>query len=799
MRPFALAFPGEARDGDEIVTPTRRFTLAEITSGLPDDSREEDERTTSRHLRELRGCVKRAGEVVAATPGLAETLQHDWKRAAQFYARFGITQKQFRCGIPADVTDVNRMGSAGHLVLMTATSRTRVRHTGLIAAFALAMMVAAVFLAPMTRGFASSGVSGVGHSSVPHTFHPAASAGLSPASQTNLANTVVAKVPVGINPVTPAYDSANDEIYVPDSGPVTSYGQSSGNVSVISGLNNTVVATVAVVPYPGQPTFDPANGDIYVPGGFNLSVISGSTNRVIATLPGCSATPTYDPADGDLYLACGAGIFVISGLTNTIVAWIPAGSALEQPALDPSNGDLYAPDDSPYNLTVISTSTNSVVATLPVGTLASGAVYDNANGEIYVPSASGTVAAILGSTNKVVSWIPLGANPSAPAYDSSNGDVYVAFGGDGEYDVGVISGSTNQVVAMIPVGSCPWTPSYDSANQDVYVPDYCSNEVSVISGFTNSLVATVPIGPMPPTLIGSEPGLPMVDNENGDIYVANGNNVSVIGGGFTVKFTESGLSGQGWTISLENEVRSGSAGSPIEFEATDGSWYWFVGAVVGYLVSPANGIVTVAGGPQAVSVTFSPGVPPTYLVTFTETGLAPGTVWAVTLGGTPQNTSGTSITYQEPVGSYPFSVAVVPGYTVSSESGNVTVTIEDVTIPVAFSPANGWLNGTVEPSSAHLTVSEVDVSLSDGSFSVVLAPGTYAVVATAANHAPYYNNVTVYPGKQTQLAIVLFSISSTGTAPVNLEFPLIALVIGAACGCVAGFLGGRRRRREPSR
>jgi hypothetical protein len=38
---------------------------------------------------------------VATTPGLAETLARDGRKAARFYARFGITEGQFREGVPA--------------------------------------------------------------------------------------------------------------------------------------------------------------------------------------------------------------------------------------------------------------------------------------------------------------------------------------------------------------------------------------------------------------------------------------------------------------------------------------------------------------------------------------------------------------------------------------------------------------------------------------------------------------------------------------------------------------------------
>ena len=93
-----VAFP-TLKEADEIPTPTRRFTLLEVTSGLPDDSREEDERQVERQLPDLRGQVKRARAVVAMTRGFAEKVAGDWRMARVFYARYGITESLFRHGV----------------------------------------------------------------------------------------------------------------------------------------------------------------------------------------------------------------------------------------------------------------------------------------------------------------------------------------------------------------------------------------------------------------------------------------------------------------------------------------------------------------------------------------------------------------------------------------------------------------------------------------------------------------------------------------------------------------------------
>lgn len=48
------------------------------------------ERGDERRVRGLRGRVKGARTVVANTPGLAETLQSDGQKAAEFYAAINV-------------------------------------------------------------------------------------------------------------------------------------------------------------------------------------------------------------------------------------------------------------------------------------------------------------------------------------------------------------------------------------------------------------------------------------------------------------------------------------------------------------------------------------------------------------------------------------------------------------------------------------------------------------------------------------------------------------------------------------
>ncbi len=98
-----VAFGGPDEDAEELATSTRQFNVLEITSGLPDDSREADERAAERRVRELRGRVKAARAAISATPVAEKVLRRDWVKAARFYAHFAIPETLFWHGVrPTD-------------------------------------------------------------------------------------------------------------------------------------------------------------------------------------------------------------------------------------------------------------------------------------------------------------------------------------------------------------------------------------------------------------------------------------------------------------------------------------------------------------------------------------------------------------------------------------------------------------------------------------------------------------------------------------------------------------------------
>lgn len=157
---------------------------------------------------------------------------------------------------------------------------------------------------------------------------------------------------------------------------------------------------------------------------------------------------------------------------------------------------------------------------------------------------------------------------------------------------------------------------------------------------------------------------------------------------YTVTFTETGLpSGTSRTVTL-NGVPQSSPGSTLTFMEPNGSYTYSIADIAGWhqTTLPYTGTVMVSGASVSVPTLVFTQV--TYAVTFTESGLSSGTSWTVTLAGASQSSGGMTITFQEPNGTYAFSVGPVSGYTSNPSAGSLSVSGAPVSQTLTF-PASG--------------------------------------------------------------------------------------------------------------
>jgi YVTN family beta-propeller protein len=224
-----------------------------------------------------------------------------------------------------------------------------------------------------------------------------------------------------------AYDPASDEIFVTN--------LDIGTVTVIHMA--TIVARIPVGSGgPNGAAYDTANGDVYVSNEgsclscLNLTVINGTTNRVVGQVLGSGGGPgvAYDSLNEDIY-TCTNGdsynvsnlVSVANGTTNTLVTSIPIDSGCEAAVYDPVNDYVYITDRYRLgvdlsNVTVVDPDTNRIVLDLPVQMGPTGIAYDSANHNVYVADSDTNNISILPQIYRLTvheTGLPAGTNWSA--------------------------------------------------------------------------------------------------------------------------------------------------------------------------------------------------------------------------------------------------------------------------------------------------------------------------------------------------------------------------------------------------
>jgi YVTN family beta-propeller protein len=499
--------------------------------------------------------------------------------------------------------------------------------------------------------------------------------------------------------------------------------------------------TIPVGEFPWGLAYDPGASEVWVThwDSADISVVSDLTDSVTSSFS-VGSTPhfglAYDSAKGELFLADTlhglSNVSVVSDSNDTVLATVPVGSEPYGVAYDPEAGRLFVSNDQSNSVSVISDSTNAVVATVAVGAYPAGAVYDPGANLTFVVDQGGNapgfggVSVISPASNGVVATIPLGGNPFWPAYDSAKGELFVTVDNNSNPRAGlvdVISDKTDRVVATVPVGPWPTWPVYLPNTGEVLVANANSNNVSVISDANNTVVATVAVGSSPYGLV--------YDEARGELFAANEGSADLTvtrAPVYSVTFTEHRLaSGTNWTVIL-NGSQDFSTTSSITFAEPNGTFPYAVGSANTSWAAP-SGSVEVAGSETSVAVTFSLL---TYPITFSETGLANGTSWGVSVqtGGLPGSDNCEAGYYcfpldlSQPNGSYAYSVAVPPGYTASPSAG---------TIKVQGGPVNQPLTFALLPSDHVVTFLEHGLS------------GEWGWMATVTYTAPQVvNNLTLY-------------------------------------------------------
>ena len=186
-------------------------------------------------------------------------------------------------------------------------------------------------------------------------------------------------------------------------------------------------------------------------------------------------------------------------------------------------------------------------------------------------------------------------------------------------------------------------------------------------------------------------------------------------------------------------------------------------------------------------------------ITFVENGLAAGTVWSVTIGGSTLSSTASSIKYfpnaaQHVSMAYAFSA--VSGYTLSKSTGSLTISGSSQTVDVSYTQipqatfsVNFTETGLPLGASWTVMINGVSHSSNTSSIMVVLAPGTYyvTVIDISGYSVVAPNNVSISNANLSENVTFTGTPATSGSGNAALTATLVA--VGVAGGVVAGILG----------
>ncbi|WP_161964488.1 MBG domain-containing protein [Mucilaginibacter endophyticus] len=275
-------------------------------------------------------------------------------------------------------------------------------------------------------------------------------------------NSVVATIPVGVQPTGVAVSPDGKRVYVTNQNLI---GPSTGNtVSVIDVASNTVITNITVNERPYGIAISPDGSRLYVTSQspFNtVSVINTATNTVLKILPSGGVNPQSLVVSPD-----GTRLYVTNNLERNVVIFNTAtyeivGSAQAQGwplgiGVTPDNKFIYVANYFSNTVSVIDASTYSTLYEISVGEQPTGLVISAAGDLTYVANASSsTVSVINNRTHTVITSIPVGTFPRGISLSGDGTKLYVS--NQGSKSVSVINTLNNSVSATINIDGDPYS------------------------------------------------------------------------------------------------------------------------------------------------------------------------------------------------------------------------------------------------------------------------------------------------------------------------------------------------------
>jgi YVTN family beta-propeller protein len=604
-----------------------------------------------------------------------------------------------------------------------------------------------------------------------------------------------------------AYVPTEDELFVENGG--------EGNVTVLNQSEHSrIVANITTGEAPEGIAFDPLDGDVYVANSESayLSVISAATNRVIANVStddGLVYAVAVDTGSGNIFAASEgtydgppsingdqANVTVVANGTNLPIASVPLEVYPVGLTFDPANGELIAADPAGKDVYLLDPVTGLSTGTAPAGS-AWGSAYDSRTGDLWVLSRGTDNITVLNPALHSIANLTPGPFPTSIAFDAANGDLYITDSTGG--DVWVFNGTTDALAATIHVktGANLNDVLYDPHNEQIYVADGSGDNVTIINGTSQATVGSAAAGIAPFSLA--------FDSTNDTVWVANEGNFTVLNDGTNRSVANvTDPYSDGWlAFDAATNVMYDAGNFESIVSAVGASNYSVLGTIflgedyytsgIAYdpvdhhtFVSTADaGIVSALGQPLT-----------SYPVQFVETGLAGGVEWSVTLNGTTNRSTTTTVGFELSNYTYAYTIGTVAGYVANITGGSVIVNGTGTTVNLHFTrvatpySVTFQESGLVAGTSWNISLAGNLESSATGSIVFSEANGSYPFTVSPVpgfDAAPSSGNVLVNGGPAVQQ--ISFT-PGTGTLTATLIAVPAAITLGESTNLTTSTGGG---------
>ncbi len=669
-------------------------------------------------------------------------------------------------------------------------------------------------------------------------------------------NQVIGTIAVGNGTEGLALDTENGYIY--------SANFIANTISVINSNNDNVVATLNVgTVEPIFDIYDPYNNNVYVLN-YNtstVSVIDTSDNSIVSSIAlENNSDPygmVYDPMNNYIYVTSlnTSTVSVIDPGTSSIIQNLAVGSGPVSISYDPNNGLLYVSNYFSDTISVIFYALNTYTTKYSTGNSITfyeipGYYYYNVTNSQKYFAVNGNGSVVLNNTNisidvtfmgfvqknYTVTFSETGLPSNEEWYVDLNGTNVSSYSSTISFEVpnGTYSYTVETPIAIargaeyVTVGY--GTVKVDGSNIEVMVTYteefYLETSASPSGGGTvNPASGWFVAGTTVTIYANPNSGFTFVKwtGTGQGSYTGSQSNVSITMNGpiqevatfartYIVTFTESGLkSGTFWGVSISSNITTNayynmSTRDYVTFYLPNGTYSFKVRNVTGYVASPQRGSLTVSGSEISVVVTYT-YIPVEYSVTFTETGLANGITWSVTLNSKTEYSSNSTIVFNEPNGTYSFAVQAIPGYRSSPAYGTITVSgsslseyvdwsiaLYPITVTVAGLPSGTSWSATLTGTT--FTGQSINITESSVNSSIVFSEpnGTYTyVIHLPSGYTSSASSGTLrVSGSPVSSSISVSKLIKTPTTDYMMYVIIAVVVIVAAVGAAIAMTMRRR-------